>query len=409
MSQRDADERQGFDFLPLSVRVETLGGISTMFIRRGTRLPATRTQTFTTAADEQSAIEVRLQLGESPLAKRNHTLLQATLTGIECLPKGEPQIKTTVTVDRDCRVTLVAVEERSESTLEETSSEDQPVVTRALVNRLVKRARVHRVRDEGEALLVDAERFLNNVGASGRGPKSERIDELAAALGVALQNDDEADIAAKTEELERELKKPVEVPDYGNLFGSFFGGPSTTVFGRTTPAPGTRQAETRRGKAGSRAPAPSDRGLEAVRGYDLGRIFGGANHPTDQKLVFVLMPFGGDFDDLYADHIKAAVEAAGLRPLRADEIFTPTPIMGDIWRSICRARLVIADLTGRNPNVFYEVGLAHAIGKEVILLTQSMNDVPFDLRGIRSIVYDFSPRGATKLVSDLRKAIPANS
>jgi len=66
---------------------------------------------------------------------------------------------------------------------------------------------------------------------------------------------------------------------------------------------------------------------------------------------------------------------------------------------------MVADLTGRNPNVFYEIGLAHALGKDVIIITQTMNDVPFDLKALRCIVYDFTPRGMKQLEASLVKTI----
>lgn len=66
---------------------------------------------------------------------------------------------------------------------------------------------------------------------------------------------------------------------------------------------------------------------------------------------------------------------------------------------------MIADLTGKNANVFYEVGVAHALGKEVILITQTMEDVPFDLKALRCIVYSFTPRGMKEMENKLRTTI----
>ena len=63
-------------------------------------------------------------------------------------------------------------------------------------------------------------------------------------------------------------------------------------------------------------------------------------------------------------------------------------IVQDIWHSVRKARLVVAELSGRNPNVMYEIGLAHAIGKPIVLLARSEEDVPFDLRALRYIYYD---------------------
>jgi hypothetical protein len=71
--------------------------------------------------------------------------------------------------------------------------------------------------------------------------------------------------------------------------------------------------------------------------------------------------------------------------------------MDDVVATIRRAQIIIADLTGQNANVFYEVGIAHAIGKPVLLLTQSIDDVPFDLRHRRILVYEFTPDGCKVL------------
>ncbi|HYN16177.1 MAG TPA: hypothetical protein VES66_10375, partial [Terriglobales bacterium] len=75
-------------------------------------------------------------------------------------------------------------------------------------------------------------------------------------------------------------------------------------------------------------------------------------------------------------------------PKRADDIYRPSAIVHDIWAYVKTSRVMLADLTGKNPNVFYELGLAHAVGKPVIMVTQSMEDVPFDLRALRVIEYD---------------------
>ena len=103
---------------------------------------------------------------------------------------------------------------------------------------------------------------------------------------------------------------------------------------------------------------------------------------------FVIMPFGPPFDRYFKNIFVPAIEDAGLRPIRGDSIFMPSAIMPDIWRFLSEAKVLIADLTGRNPNVFYELGLAHALQKPVILVAGSLDDVPFDLRGLRVLGYD---------------------
>jgi nucleoside 2-deoxyribosyltransferase len=79
--------------------------------------------------------------------------------------------------------------------------------------------------------------------------------------------------------------------------------------------------------------------------------------------------------------------------------------MGEVWTAINQADIIIADCTNRNPNVFYEVGIAHAMGKQTILMVQTIDDIPFDLRGLRVIEYRYDPRGMTQFEEALRKTI----
>jgi hypothetical protein len=106
------------------------------------------------------------------------------------------------------------------------------------------------------------------------------------------------------------------------------------------------------------------------------------------EVCFVIMPFGGWLDDYYETIYRPAIEAAGLEPHRADDLYRPSTIVHDIWAYTRRAKLLVADLTGKNPNVFYELGLAHALAKPAILVAESMEDIPFDLRALRIIVYE---------------------
>ena len=118
------------------------------------------------------------------------------------------------------------------------------------------------------------------------------------------------------------------------------------------------------------------------------------------------MPFGGWFDTYYATIYCPAIEAAGLKPKRADDLARPGTIVHDIWSYTQTAAIVLADLTGRNPNVFYELGLAHALAKPVILLTESLDDVPFDLRALRVIIYDKNaPDWGTVLQEQIERSI----
>lgn len=127
-------------------------------------------------------------------------------------------------------------------------------------------------------------------------------------------------------------------------------------------------------------------------------IFPSINFEVDPSLVFVAMPFSGHFDALYEAIEGLVNNHCHLRCLRADTIFENGRITADIWRCVNEAMVTVADLSGRNANVFYEVGLAHALGKPVILLSRDVNDTPFDLRELRVIQYD--PEGGFKALRD---------
>lgn len=130
---------------------------------------------------------------------------------------------------------------------------------------------------------------------------------------------------------------------------------------------------------------------------------------VDPKLCFIVMPFGSEeLTDVYEFFVKPSIETnCGLKCKRGDDVFGSNVIMDDIRHSIERSRLVVADLTGRNPNVFYEVGIAHTLNKEVLLISQSMSDVPFDLRHRRVLVYDYTPKGCKKLERNIADNINA--
>jgi hypothetical protein len=102
---------------------------------------------------------------------------------------------------------------------------------------------------------------------------------------------------------------------------------------------------------------------------------------------FVISPFGEPYDRIYAEVIRPLFAELGIRIQRADEFTGSNVIMEDVRRAITAANLVIADLSGRNPNVFYELGYAHALGKDVLLITQDIRELPFDVRHYRCCGY----------------------
>jgi hypothetical protein len=122
----------------------------------------------------------------------------------------------------------------------------------------------------------------------------------------------------------------------------------------------------------------------------------------DKPFVFVIMPFDPEWSDVYDLGIKPACIAAGARCERVDEQMFLENILDRIYGQIEKADFIVAEMTGRNPNVFYEAGYARGVRKPTILLTQQVEDIPFDLRHYPHIVYGNS---ITTLKTELRKKI----
>jgi transcriptional regulator with AAA-type ATPase domain len=137
-------------------------------------------------------------------------------------------------------------------------------------------------------------------------------------------------------------------------------------------------------------------------------IWQGKNFSKENSYCFILMPFEeeNDMQVVYKDHVKKVVEnKCALRCERVDDIYGVSGIMQSVWESINKAKIIVADLTNRNPNVFYELGIAHTLGKPVVMITQSMDYVPFDLRHLKCIVYEYKPKSIKKFETDLEKNI----
>ncbi len=118
--------------------------------------------------------------------------------------------------------------------------------------------------------------------------------------------------------------------------------------------------------------------------------------------VAVMMPFAQTFEAVY-DAIRQSCRPRQTQ--RVDEIFGPSKIANDIFAMIEQSRLVVCDLTGKNPNVLYEVGLAHARNRDVVIITQQDDDVPFDLRHIRYIKYLNNEQGLQELAVTLSTTV----
>lgn len=120
--------------------------------------------------------------------------------------------------------------------------------------------------------------------------------------------------------------------------------------------------------------------------------------------AFIVMQFSKEFNELYTNVIESVCNEFDIKAVRADDIYNNGMVIQDIIREISESQLVIADITPNNPNVYYEVGFAHAKQKQVILLCdRSRSELPFDLSSFRTIFYENSISGKVDIEKKLRK------
>lgn len=122
-----------------------------------------------------------------------------------------------------------------------------------------------------------------------------------------------------------------------------------------------------------------------------------------KQMALCLMPFNKRFDKIY-DTVKKSCKHCNFECLRSDDHVTPGSILKQIVEMILEAQIIIALIDGRNPNVFYEIGIAHALGKNVILVSDyNDNQIPFDLRSNRFVLYHGEKELEQKLIKTLKE------
>lgn len=134
------------------------------------------------------------------------------------------------------------------------------------------------------------------------------------------------------------------------------------------------------------------------------KVFSCQDIKQEDDLVAIMMPFSAEFTPVFAA-IRESVESVGLRAIRADNIWDHSTIIQDIFSLIARSRIVICDFSGKNPNVFYEVGIAHTLGRDVVPIAQNLDDVPFDLKHHRILRYLANEQGLNELKEKLAEKV----
>lgn len=128
---------------------------------------------------------------------------------------------------------------------------------------------------------------------------------------------------------------------------------------------------------------------------------------SEEANIFVVMQFTSPFDELYKDVILPVCNDLGFVALRADETYGPGLIISDIARKIIEAKIIIAEITPENSNVYYEVGYAHALNKPTILIAEKSTQLPFDVSPFRVLFYENTIGGKAKVEANLRKHLEA--
>jgi hypothetical protein len=153
---------------------------------------------------------------------------------------------------------------------------------------------------------------------------------------------------------------------------------------------------------------PMPQGQLGLFAWGKGRVeFKNPSVRIEPGTAFVVMQFSDPYQTLYTDVIKPVIESYKLRVYHAGEVFGPGIVLEDITAGIVEAKIVIAEITPPNQNVFYELGYAHALKKPTILLAETAKDLPFDVSGYRCLFYENSIGGKRKVEEGLRKHLDA--
>ena len=219
-----------FKFLPLTLGIETVGGLSTPLVRRGTPLPARRTQTFSTAKDNQKGVTIQVYLGESPIAANNILVAKCELLDLPQAPRGEPQIDVIFEVDEQCKIKISATEKKSgkqisseveSSSLDLTAENIEKILAKTAASIEDDRKTVDRIEVQNRAmnLLARAQKYLGRS-------TDQQVDEAVATLGLSLDSNDFTQVVAQTNRLEQLLSKTTFGPfndafNFDDMFSDF--------------------------------------------------------------------------------------------------------------------------------------------------------------------------------------------
>ncbi len=208
------------DVTPLSLGIETMGGVFTKLIPRNTTIPTRKSQIFSTAADGQTAVSIHVLQGEREMANQNRTLGRFDLVGIPAAPRGVPQIEVTFDIDAN-GIVHVSAKDLGTGKEQSVRIESSSGLSDSEIDRMVKEAEANaeadkrerekvEVRNEADSLVYATEKSMGELGDKVNGADKQKIDDAIAALKRALEGDNVEEIKAKTEELKQASYKIAE-------------------------------------------------------------------------------------------------------------------------------------------------------------------------------------------------------